>query len=329
MHGRKIIHMDAAAEAARKIVMLEQIKEYRVKLDEFMRLRAAKDSSETALASTTTMLSAYPDHYTAWNYRRELLPAVYSGAALAQALQSDLVWLTKTVQPANPKSYWVWNHRRWCLDTLASLLTAASKGDDVVAMWRNELLLVNKFLELDARNFHAWGYRREVIHHLESLGVFLQEAEWAFTASKIAQNFSNYSAWHYRSHLLPEWLAAKNISFDSVLDDELELLNNAFFTEPNDQSSWLYFRWIMAKAARELDADRVAAAIASQVALLDELLDMEPTCKWIMTCLVFLLTLDPARSAEKAARVQSLVSKLQEIDPFRRDYYATLLLSDA
>jgi len=57
----------------------------------------------------------------------------------------------------------------------------------------------------------------------------------------IKKNFSNYSAWHYRSKLLPELykLLPKTteepylIPFSKIQED-LALLKHAFFTDPKD-----------------------------------------------------------------------------------------------
>ena len=83
-----------------------------------------------------------------------------------------------------------------------------------------------------------------------------------FTTEKINANFSNYSAWHFRSKLLRELpegsiekvfshiccnlvpskcLSSGMLHFEE-LSSELEFVRQAFFTEPNDQSGWFYHR---------------------------------------------------------------------------------------
>ena len=76
-----------------------------------------------------------------------------------------------------------------------------------------------KMLEMDERNFHCWNYRSWVVEsYLEEMRIranlfksenlydvekALVEKEIAIAFRMIQKNFSNYSAWHYRSKLMP------------------------------------------------------------------------------------------------------------------------------
>ena len=54
------------------------------------------------------------------------------------------------------------------------------------------------------RSVHAWGYRRYVIASLPDSfpSKKTPQDELRFTKKKIESNFSNFSAWHYRTKLL-------------------------------------------------------------------------------------------------------------------------------
>lgn len=96
--------------------------------------------------------------------------------------------LTQEALKSNPKSYSAWHHRFWAIK------------HHPAANLKRELDLCEMALSLDCRNFHCWDHRRSVAKLFE-LGV---EDELQFSDRLIAQNPSNYSAWHYRATLLPK-----------------------------------------------------------------------------------------------------------------------------
>lgn len=56
---------------------------------------------------------------------------------------------------------------------------------------------------------HGWSYRRNVVANIREQQVDTKEIdtkEFEYTSTKIKQSFSNYSAWHYRSKVLPSIL---------------------------------------------------------------------------------------------------------------------------
>lgn len=146
-----------------------------------------KDDSDTesALRVTKELLLMNPEHYHAWNKRKQSL--LISDSTLSSVIIDELEFSVETLK-LNPKSYPSWYHRRWLLSKVQQEITKAIAP--------NELRLCSKLLQLDARNFHCWNYRAflcDEILHVEP------EQELKYTGELITKNFSNYSAWHRRA----------------------------------------------------------------------------------------------------------------------------------
>ncbi|KAF2636461.1 hypothetical protein P280DRAFT_510420 [Massarina eburnea CBS 473.64] len=238
---------------------LEQITAYRELTDLVNAKVAEKQYTVEVLSLVTKLLSENPEYYTVWNYRRRVLGALLSAAptedgpnrSTEQMIQDDLL-LTFTLLRKYPKCYWIWNHRNWLLQTGEGKLgTDAGRK-----LWAGELQLVNKMLHADSRNFHAWGYRRDVVEQIERLATpteetaakSLTESEFDYTTKMVKTNLSNFSAWHNRSKLIPRLLNERNADSKArraLLASELALICEAINTDPFDQSIWFYHQYLM------------------------------------------------------------------------------------
>jgi geranylgeranyl transferase type-2 subunit alpha len=117
--------------------------------------------------------------------------------------------------------------------------------------------LTQKALEMDERNFHCWDYRRFLVKS----GSNSPADELAFTHLLIEKNFSNCSSWHERSRLLPVvHPGEKHLISDEALKNELQLIENAAFTDPDDQTAWIYLPWLV-ESSRDLKVNRVTSIV--------------------------------------------------------------------
>lgn len=96
-----------------------------------------------------------------------------------------------------------------------------------------------------------------------------RDSELAFTQKKIEANFSNFSAWHQRGKVLGGgpfvggeeemkrgqsrvdrehvWRFAADVT-PRFLTVEFDLVSQALWTDPSDQSAWLYHRFLISKS---------------------------------------------------------------------------------
>ncbi|KAM7303777.1 geranylgeranyl transferase type-2 subunit alpha isoform X2 [Ixodes scapularis] len=240
MHGRLKVKTTAEQEEEKRKEREKKLKIYKAANHQIVEKRQSGELDDELLRITGQVLQTNPDDSTLWNIRREVFEKYFEKGSkhTAEDGEGELM-LTEMALQKNPKSYGAWSHRAWAM--------AAFPNMD----WDRELRLCNLLLEQDERNFNGWDYRRLVCQHAK----VTPEKELSFTMDKIAANFSNYSAWHYRSSLLPKVHpgSREGTIEEDVLLEEYSLVQNATFTDPGDQSGWFYHRWLTGRERPALD----------------------------------------------------------------------------
>eukprot|EP01098_Paradermamoeba_levis_P010246 TRINITY_DN4306_c0_g1_i1.p1 TRINITY_DN4306_c0_g1~~TRINITY_DN4306_c0_g1_i1.p1 ORF type:complete len:324 (-),score=103.23 TRINITY_DN4306_c0_g1_i1:84-1055(-) len=289
---------------------LKRIEAYQALLEKFQEKKKAEKFDEEGLEVAGKILEQNTDFYSCWNFRRKVLMQLFQTKTkeeIEEILKKELAFSEKRIAQ-NTKSYWVWFHRK----TLLGWLNERGLAD-----WKREIYLCSKLLALDERNFHCWGYRRWVAQE----GKVTDESELQFTKQKIEENFSNYSAWHQRSLLLFRMNKTQPELVEAIAK-ELELVHNAFFTKPEDQSGWIYFRWLLGVVPPTLEV------IKNELDICDQLLELEPKSKWTKLTKVFLYEkmrqiqqVGSEEEEEIKTKIANQLKELVEIDPTHANYY--------
>lgn len=237
--------------------------------------------SEKTLELTEKVLKINSEGATMWNFRKSYILSEQNNIQLIDNILNKELTFTESLFKNDPKSYNLWSNRVWLLEFIVNFKEADEilvkvEGDylkdisnfeslDYIQSFKeslikykniklklliNELELCNKLFEIDDRNFHCWKHRLFVLCCLRYVSVTLswdnfpremQSQELYFLNRMIETNFSNYSAWHHRV------LLAFGYQFDNLEDfeREVQLVHTAIYTEPNDQSIWQYYFWLI------------------------------------------------------------------------------------
>ena len=239
-------------EKAKNEVQLKKLKAIQ---EQILKIKAKNKFDEKTMDFLLKSSILMPDYPTLWSIRKILIEQYLPTIKDEEAMEF-IIKEIKSILPImmkNPKSYLLWYHRIWCLEKCIEIEIKKEIPLEKSVLI-GEIGLCNKFFKKDDRNFHCWNYRVKLlslisIYFQKELPKFVEE-ELKFTLEKITLNFSNFSAWLYRSKLIPIYFLHHNIKWNTkealnFFKNDLELIKKAIYTDPKDQSPWNYLSWII------------------------------------------------------------------------------------
>ncbi|KAA8499840.1 Geranylgeranyl transferase type-2 subunit alpha [Porphyridium purpureum] len=366
--GDRIVRLAAAAhaalECARTCLLSIDGDDKDIDGDDGALTNASSRTSriETAMKASRAALEVNPDEYTLWNFRKRVLergigdtPGKREPGNKTQEMNSLDVWqdelrLTKVALQTHAKAYPAWQHRLW-------LLQQSKRVDaEMHTLWiKQERVLCEMLLAKDERNFHAWAHRANVKRLALQMkselssepaaipgcadehGPDMIEQELEFSKQHILANFANYSAWHLRSVTLTKKVALLGGGAEhaeavaDIVEKELDWVRNAYYTDPDVESTWIYHRWLLEGELMERSSSVISSArrhgfLRAELTALNELVEMEPNAKWALLAKARLIRFLASEGQDTdSQQVQIILARLRELDPFRHGFYADLL----
>ena len=143
---------------------------------------------------------------------------------------------------ADERNFHCWNYRSWVINTQLDQYdeiekAQASKAKESKNADEKETEGASKKKSEEIKAYVASEMKMKKL-----------KQEFEMTTGMIEKNFSNFSAWHYRSKLMLKIHKKNGSQYKIPLDlikEELDKIKHAIFTEPNDQSPWNDHRWLV------------------------------------------------------------------------------------
>jgi hypothetical protein len=224
----------------------------------------------TELILTQTALQNNPKAYGPWFHRKWVLQQLFLRENNNDNVEQDVdIDFTSVLEEeraliaqlltADERNFHGWNYRRF----LVSCQLALEQTDGSIpngSWWNNTLKedaeIIESFSLMGAQiaASDSTSSSRQIMAPPLNYPDVLQQ-EWNYSLDKIVSNFSNASALYFRSQLLPLLVALKDQDEEEDDDDddhsfalhriipmELELVENAVFTEPDEYVHTFAFR---------------------------------------------------------------------------------------
>lgn len=274
------------------------------------------------LTLTQAALTRNPKSYGAWFHRkwiiREECKSNNNPSTLDKILQTELA-LTANFLQLDERNFHCWNYRRFVVAAVA-MASATKLGGTVDGSW--EFLMDDNPMGPQLAESSSSTITPSSTGDDPSALLFqeLILSEFQFTTQKIHDNFSNFSAFHYRSQLLELMVSTGNQSSNKseLVETELQLVENAMCTEPDDQTANWYHAFLL-DWIRD-DKEEYQDRLLEQADLLRELIEEAPG-KWVLLGLHRLLEFLNEQPEEQVQLLEQLV----ELDGDRAERYRVLL----